>query len=493
MTSELLAKAHQYETCYGAQIGEWERPMFHLTPRVGWMNDPNGFSFYKGEYHMFYQYHPYTLQWGPMHWGHAVSRDMLHWKYLPAAMAPDTKADHIGCFSGSAVETAEGKHLLMYTGVHRKEMDGGCQERQTQCLALGDGITYEKWKNNPVLTEDDLPEGFSPVDFRDPKLWRESDGSYACVVGNRTDDGSGAVLLFRSPDGLSWHFNSVLDRCRNEYGKMWECPDFFPLGEQYVIVVSPQEMQAKDLEFYGGDGTMFLVGRYDREKGKFVRDVVQAIDHGTDFYAPQTVLTPDGRRVMVGWLQNWGTSGFVPEGARWHGQLTLPRELTVRNGRICQNPIRELETMRGNRTAYESVTVGDHTVFPGISGRELDMTVTIHTDDEGLFSRFEMRAVGDEQWGVTIAYMPNSGILELRRVYAGNTQGGAQVRQCRVENRDDRLKLRVILDRFSVEVFVNDGEQAMTAAVDTPKATGAILFSSDGRTVIDVEKYELSN
>ena len=188
MASEGLQKARKYEIEQEKQIKEQDRPSFHLASRVGWMNDPNGFSIYQGKYHMFYQYHPYTTQWGPMHWGHAVSEDLLHWEYLPAAIAPDETYDKDGCFSGSAIELKDGRQLLLYTGVRREEQeDGEVRDIQTQCVAIGDGINYEKYEGNPVLTQEDLPEGGSRFDFRDPKLWQEKDGSYACVVGNCDD------------------------------------------------------------------------------------------------------------------------------------------------------------------------------------------------------------------------------------------------------------------------------------------------------------------
>ena len=173
MISEMLQSAREYEEMRGEKISPEERPAFHLTPRVGWMNDPNGFSFYKGQYHLFYQYHPFSLKWGPMHWGHAVSRDLVHWEYLPCALAPDAPYDSFGCFSGSAITLPDGKQLLLYTGV--KEEGGGCSSRtvQTQCVAIGDGMDYEKCAENPVLTGEDLPEEGSCEDFRDPKIWQE--------------------------------------------------------------------------------------------------------------------------------------------------------------------------------------------------------------------------------------------------------------------------------------------------------------------------------
>ena len=207
MISEQLEKARMFEEEHGKEIPPHQRPAFHLTPYVGWLNDPNGFSYYGGKYHLFYQYYPYDSAWGSMHWGHAVSEDLLHWQYLPAALAPDRFYDNAGCFSGSAVELSDGRQLLMYTAVHQ---EGDNPPAQTQCLAIGDGLDYEKYEANPVLAENALPAGGSRVDFRDPKMWRNRDGSFGCVAVNRAEDGSGQVLLYESPDGLHWKFKSVL-------------------------------------------------------------------------------------------------------------------------------------------------------------------------------------------------------------------------------------------------------------------------------------------
>ncbi|MCI8658541.1 MAG: glycoside hydrolase family 32 protein, partial [Oscillospiraceae bacterium] len=150
MTSEALQKARAFEAQYGPHIPSRERPAFHLTPTIGWMNDPNGFSLYKGEYHLFYQYHPYSNEWGPMHWGHVKSRDLIRWERLPAALAPDCGYDAAGCFSGGAVEMPDGRQMLMYTGVQRgRDADGFIRDIQTQCIAIGDGVDYNKCELNP--------------------------------------------------------------------------------------------------------------------------------------------------------------------------------------------------------------------------------------------------------------------------------------------------------------------------------------------------------
>ena len=172
MTSKMLQKARDFEKKY-LPYTQSEQPRFHVTGGIGWINDPNGFAPYKGEYHLFFQYHPYDTKWGPMHWGHVKTRDFIHWERLPAALAPDTEYDRNGCFSGGAVELPDGRHLLMYTGVRcARRRNGKIDEYQTQCLAIGDGVDYEKLPCNPVIDASQLPEGGSVHDFRDPKIWQ---------------------------------------------------------------------------------------------------------------------------------------------------------------------------------------------------------------------------------------------------------------------------------------------------------------------------------
>ncbi len=488
--SEILQKAREYEEKYSAFIRDDERPVFHLSTRVGWMNDPNGFSMYKGQYHLFYQYHPYSNQWGPMHWGHAVSEDLLNWKYLPVAIAPDMPYDKDGCFSGSAIELDDGRHLLMYTGVKRERgEDGRMCDFQTQCLAVGDGVNYVKYEGNPVLTGADVPAGFSVNDFRDPKLFRNADGSFGCVVGNRTEDGSGAILLYKSVDGFKWEFDTILDRSYNEFGRMWECPDMFRLEDTDIIVTSPQDMRALGLEFHSGNCTLALLGRM--ENGEYLRENVQAIDYGLDFYAPQTLETEDGRRVMIAWMQNWDTTGGCPEGAKWFGQMTTPRDLTLRNGRMIQNPVRELDDRHGRRVAYKNVVVSEEVSLTGVYGRVLDMTVTVKPGDDKGYERFRIKFAKGSQHYCSVSYRPNTSTLRMSRTHAGFNRDFVHERKCRVRNQNGEIKLRIILDRFSAEIFVNDGEQALTMTFYTPQTAEGISFECTGNALVSVEKYDI--
>ena len=494
MNSQNLREARKYEEAMERLLVPEERPDFHLATRVGWMNDPNGFCYYKNQYHMFYQYYPYAPYWGPMHWGHAVSNDLLHWEYLPAVLAPDTPYDIGGCFSGNAIELPDGRHLLMYTGVMKNPYMGeGKEELQTQCLAIGDGMDYEKYEGNPVLDGNDLPEGCSRADFRDPKLWRKADGTYCCITGNRPADGSGQILLFKSKDAFNWKFDKVLIENRNRFGKMWECPDFFSLDGKQVLLVSPQDMLPQGFEYHNGNGTLCLIGDYDEETDTFTEQYNQSVDYGIDFYAPQTVLTPDGRRVMIGWMQNWDTCTLRKPSQTWFGQMSLPRELSVKEGRLIQTPVRELDMLRCDRVEYKDVAVSDVVRLEKISGRRVDMEITLRPDSSGaLYRKFAIRFAQNEEYHTALSFRPHEAILKVDRKFSGSRRAIIHQRRCKVEGSESgELKLRMILDRCSVEVFINDGIQVMTATLYTDMDAEGISFFADGKARMDIVKYNL--
>ena len=267
------------------------RQKYHFMAETGWINDPNGLIYFKGKYHFFYQYNPYQSFWENMHWGHAVSDDLIHWEYLPVALAPsEPYEDHLkgGCFSGSAIEF-DGKLYLIYTAA----TNHGNGFVQTQCVAYSeDGIHFEKYEKNPVLT---APEGISPDSFRDPKVWKHEDSYY--MVCGASKNQKGQALLYRSEDLIHWTFINVLAESRGEWGTMWECPDFFRIGNRYVLTFSP---------IGAGERTcVYLTGSFDYDTGKFDYDVSGEIDWGFDYYAPQSFQAPDGRRIMVAWANEW--------------------------------------------------------------------------------------------------------------------------------------------------------------------------------------------
>ena len=330
------------------------RQRYHFMGETGWINDPNGLIYYKGKYHFFYQYNPYYGHWDYMHWGHAVSDDMLHWEYLPLALAPsESYDDHMrgGCFSGSAIEH-DGKLFLMYTGV----TNDGKGFEQTQCIAYSeDGIHFEKYDGNPVLTP---PEGVPSHMFRDPKVWKHGDTYYMVCGASR--DNKAQALLYRSDDMLHWTFFNVLAESRGEWGYMWECPDFYQIGDKYVLMVSPMGA--------GERTVVYMVGDFDYETGKFSYQINGEIDWGYDYYAPQSFVAPDGRRLIVAWANCWDWMPFwkdwgptYKEG--WCGFFNIPREVRFMPDHTLQFvPIKELEKLRKDECKLDCFTVGKDAV-----------------------------------------------------------------------------------------------------------------------------------
>jgi beta-fructofuranosidase len=489
MASERLNNARNYELDREKAIKPEERPGFHLSTRVGWMNDPNGFSFYNGQYHLFYQYHPYDSHWGPMHWGHAVSRDLLHWTYLPCALAPDEDYDRDGCFSGCAFTAPDGRQALIYTGVQRKE-DGVFQ---TQCLAFGDGVDYEKVGENPVIPSWNLPEGASARDFRDPKMFLEKDGVYHLAVADWYGEHGGAILHYTSRDLFHWDYVSVLAANDDRIGRMWECPDLFPLDGKWVLMASATDMLPKGLEYYSGNGNFYMVGDFDPESGIFSGGEDHAVDYGIDYYAMQTIEAPDGRRIMIGWMQNWDTCNFRTASVPWFGQMALPRELFLKDGKLYQRPVRELDALRTDEVTVTNIPVRNTELeIPGIEGRLLDMEVEIEAiDPEKLYQKFSVRFAKNEHFQTGVSYRPHEKTLKVDRKHSGSRRAIMHQRRAHVPHVNGRISLRIILDRFSVEVFVNGGEKVMTMTLETETSADRVSFYCDGRARVSVRRYRI--
>lgn len=482
----LLQKAREYERNEIPDIPAGQKPSFHACAPIGWVNEPNGFSVFQDEIHLMCQYHPYSTQWGPMHWAHFKSKDFIKWEQMPACLAPDQEYDSFGCFSGSAIEF-EGKHVLVYTGVVvGKDEEGKHFERQTQCIAVGDGVDYEKSDVNPIIGTDMLPEGASKVDFRDPKIWKDGNIFYV-IVGSRNEDGSGQLLLYSSDNLKQWKYCGVVDKCENRYGKMWECPDMFQLEGKCVILTSPQDMYAEGLEFHNGNGTLCLIGEYDKEQVKFIRESVSAVDYGLDFYATQTLETKDGRRVMIAWMQSWDNY-LTPGEFRWSGLMSIPREIHVKNSRLYQLPVKELENYYANTVMYNNIPVQEKTELNGISGREIDMTIEIQ---EGGYEKFWIQLAKNESFYSEIVYDAKKGTVSFDRNYSGLRRDFICRRSMNVEGRNGKIKLRVLMDKYTVELFVNDGAQAMTSLIYTPLDADKILFNADGTAYIDIVKHDV--
>lgn len=482
-----LSRARAYEAQHRTPADR--RPLFHAAPPVGWCNDPNGWSCFGGQYHLFYQYHPYATVWGPMHWGHTVTKDFLHWQDRPCALAPDAPFDQNGCFSGSALEW-QGKQLILYTGV----MPEGDTEIQQQCLAVGDGENYQK-AAAPVLSCDAQPAGASRKDFRDPCLF-QWDGVYYILLGGRGFNGHGRLLLYRNADpdafGTRWEFVQVVAENDGCLGSMWECPGIFTLDGRTVVLVSPQYVhQAVDDRYHCGNDTVALLGDWGGPGTPFVRKADQPLDSGLDFYAPQTMQTPDGRRVLIGWMQNWDHC-YPPEGAPWFGQMSLPRELFWQGETLCQRPVRELDAVRRLRVEHRDVALGEQPrTLDSVNGRVLDCELTV---DVRAARRFGLRfACGQGRWA-EVRFDLEDGLLRLDRRHAGGYRDALELRETPLlAPVGDTLRLRMVLDRCSAEFFLQDGQQVASMALyHTAPGDDGMAFFARGAARMDLRLYDLT-
>lgn len=486
-----LAKAREYERQGEERIDPKERPGFHFSPRIGWLNDPNGFSYYKGQYHLFYQYFPYSPHWDSMHWGHSVTKDFVKWDYLPAALAPDTDVDKDGCFSGSAVTLDDGKQLLMYTGLVYDKGNVDIVGIQTQNLALGDGTEYEKYGENPVITCKDVSESISPYDFRDPKLWRSEDGIFHMVLAARSKEGFTQIPMFVSEDGFKWEADKILLENHDEIGRMWECPDYFNLGGKDVLLISAMDMVAKGKEFHSGNNCIYFV-KEKEELFAFDDEHVHTLDYGIDFYAAQTLEAPDGRRILIAWMQNPDTTSLRTVHHPVFGQMTIPRELTIQNGKLYQNPVKELKAYRRDEIIVENISLEDGEItIPGVRGRIVDLEVEIASAGNDLYQQFAVRFAAKDDMYTEFRFRPKEDLISVDRKYSGQRRAIIRHRDAEFHNHNGNLNFRLLIDRYSGEVFVNNGEKVMSLTIETDLDAEEIRFSAIGKLKINVKKYNL--
>lgn len=484
----MLGKAEQSAATIKDHVGKDPmRLKFHFMPPAYWMNDPNGLIYYQGEYHMFYQFHPYSAEWGPMHWGHAKSKDLVHWEHLPIALAPSEVYDldqKGGCFSGSAVDD-NGILTLIYTGTIMKEG----RVIQTQCIASStDSVTFQKYVGNPVISVP--PEG-SSSDFRDPKVWKHEDKWYM-VVGS-SKDGKGRALLYRSNDLYVWEYVSVLAESDGTMGTMWECPDIFQLGDRYVLMFSPMGMGEKKASY--------LTGSLDYSSGKFTWDYCGEVDCGFEYYAPQSFLDDNGRRIIIGWLNAWDWmpwfQNFGPTFKNnWCGAMSIPRTVEMDDdGHLRFLPVEELKALRGgyfhlDRTAIE----GEIQTLPrSIKGDSLEIVAEFnlkncHAEEFG----FKMRVSDDGNEETVLSYSPKTGELQFDR---NRSDGWSQgIRKCKLESADkDTLRLHIYVDTCVVEVFADEGRTTMTNNIyPNPYSINLKLFSlGDKVELISLDIWQL--
>ncbi|XP_035432807.1 sucrose-6-phosphate hydrolase-like [Spodoptera frugiperda] len=409
---------------------------YHITPPVGWMNGPNGFVFYKGEYHLFYQFYPYDTQWGPMHWGHVSSTNLVDWKTLPTALRPGNEQ----CFSGSAIDN-EGIMVLLYTAHQATEDAPFYNESQYMAFSI-DGLDFHKYKGNPV----DILPPTGTQDFRDPKIWKYGNFWYV-VLGSKTADHRGSVLLYRSKNLLSWEFKSILAESSGSLGYMWECPDFFEINGKYVLMISPQGMVSRGDRYKNTYQTGYLIGSFSYDTCQFKPEInFQELDYGHDFYTTQTTET-NGKRYLVGWFGMW-ESLHLEDIDGWVGAMTLVRELDLVGSRVLMKPVEAITKLR-----LETIIEGE---FHHNATIEFEKAGEIIVNID-LSENIELEFVGSNGGDRTsLRWSVDDGKVIVDR--AGDIRQG-------IWEPLDTVTWRIFLDASSIEVFCGEGEMVFSSRV----------------------------
>ncbi|HFI0448208.1 TPA: glycoside hydrolase family 32 protein [Streptococcus suis] len=436
-----VEKANAYIQAEKVTLDPTFRPERHFVPEIGWINDPNGFVYFKGEYHLFYQFNPYESVWGPMHWGHAKSKDLVNWEHLPVALAPDKDYDKDGCFSGSAI-VKDDTLWLMYTGNIVNE-DGSVRQVQNMAYST-DGIHFEKIAQNPVATEELLPEEVIANDFRDPKIF-EKDGRYYSVVATKHKDGVGCIVLLGSDDLLDWQFESIFLKGQAHQGHVWECPDYFEVDGQEYLIVSPMRYQKEDNDFVNINSNIFVTGHVDWDKKVFVADSFKEIDHGHDFYAAQTTEGPEGERVMIAWMHTWGRPLVTNDlGHKWYGQMTLPRLL--KKGEHGLRQVLPASILN----SFEDIEIGQFIQGPSKLSLKLDDSLDLKLGTDQDYLQFGYDKERQE------VYIDRS---SLKIQQAGEEEWSTVRRAVTVQ----ATELEVLVDTNCLEIIVNDGQESLTS------------------------------
>ena len=445
------------------------RQTFHIQPVSGLLNDPNGFCFYNGEYHLFYQWHPLGPFHGLKYWYHTKSKDLVNWENAGIAIKPDDYFDSHGVYSGSAIEH-NGELYLFYTGNTRDE---NLMRHPYQCIAVMD--LQGKISKLERAVFEGVPEGYTEH-FRDPKVWKEGDTFYAVIGAQRTDK-TGCVGLLSSSDLLEWQFEGELTTQLTDFGYMWECPDYFELENQGVFIFSPQGLEPEgDIHKNIYQAGYVLGEKIDLHQKELTHGSFVELDRGFDFYAPQTMEDPHGRRILVGWM-GLPEVEYPSDINGWAHCLTIPRELSVRNGKLIQQPVPELESLRKKKAEAADSLSNEKKQYDEFSGVTYELVCEFEQGDAHEYG-IEFRAGRAEK--TVIKYDAVQGKVILDRTQSGKEVAleYGTVRKCPMPG--EKIKLHLFVDSSSVEIFVNDGDEVFTSRIFPDRKSKEIRFFATG-------------
>lgn len=472
--SEFLEKAWQNVEKKAKEIADHPfRQKYHFEVPSGWCNDPNGFSWQSGEYQLFYQHMPYDAEPADyvMYWGHAKSKDLIHWENLPVAIGPENNYDQMGCWSGCSFEK-DGKMIVYYTG-----LDGDKWQKQHMAISE-DGINFEKYENNPVLGET-LCEA-DKKDFRDPFIWKHEDKLYM-LLGS-TKNGFGCIPVYVSQDGLNWEFKNFLVESLGELGTVCECPNFFEVDGKYVLFISPHGMNHRK--------SLYLVGDFDYHTCRFFWHNYGEIDWGMDYYAPQAIVDDKGRRISIGWMNSWPWMPWAEETyftteLGWCGGMSLPREMWLnKNYQLCSRPVEEVQSLRDQEYLWNEIVVDETNSF-AIETKDNRRTEIVASFDLQKTTASQIQIVLGEEDQECVKLVLDLAKGEMIFDRSWDLKRKSDIRKCNLQSvMKEKLELHIFLDSSSIEIFTDDYATAMTNVFYLPEEVSSFKVKAVGGSVL---------
>ena len=448
---------------------------YHIMPKIGWLNDPNGLCYFKGEYHVFYQYSPLDAKGGLKFWSHYKSVDLLHWDDLGIALYPDREFDRDGVYSGSAIVDAEELYLF-YTGNVKEEGNHDYiltgRQQNVICVKSNDGINFGEKKL--LLENVDFSKDFT-LHVRDPKVWKGND-NYYMTLGARGKDNKGYVLLYKSKDLIEWKFQGIPAGGEEGAGYMWECPEIFALDGKDILIVSPQGMPSKGDLYNNIYQSGYIFGTFNEDKKNFDFEGFIELDRGFDFYAPQTFEDNKGRRIMIAWMGLTDVEEYSNPTLEnyWQHALTMPRELFIEDERLMQRPIEEMKELRKNHIAIKTSIKGEK-VYKELRGEVLELKINL----ENLSGDFKLVMRND-------CILTFSSEKKIFGISLGKSGYGRLNRKVKL----DKLKsIWIFSDTSSIEIFINGGQEVFTTRFYGCSEDEGVKVTCNG--IVSIDKWDI--
>ena len=457
------------------------KPIYHIHPEFGLLNDPNGLAYFNGYYHLFHQWYPYGTTHGMKHWAHLKSKNLVEWTREEVALIPTEDYEAHGAYSGTSIEI-DNKLYLYYTGNIKLDK---MNRSSNQCLAIMDGDdNIQKHPSNALI--EGVPQGYTGH-VRDPKVFKKNDQYYMILGAQRLDE-TGTFIVYQSPNGIEWKLlgELILKNFNQEFGYMWECPDYAQIDGKDLLVFSPQGIEPQGEKYKNLFNVTYVIGKLDIENLTFEVESFDEFERGFDFYATQMFKGKEEQTLLLAWA-GLGEFEYPTDEFGWAHCLTFPREITIKDNKVIQFPAKELELLRLDGMS-ESGECQGFALLPNETNT-YELNVTLKPNDANTFG-LNLAVSEEERLILEFNQKEQTVTLDRSELKHQFVEEFGTYRQADL-NIGEVLEIKVLMDNSIAEIFINNGEVAFTTRLFPLKTSTNIEIFSDGSMMYNYEKYLL--